>query len=124
MTTDIEALGQSWAHAELAGDTDALDRLLADDFIAIGPRGMLLDKTFWLNRYIKRELEHDSFEWADVRVRRYGEAAIAVGRQTLSGRRFGETFTGRWRTQQVWVNQAGNWRLAALQLCPLADEFL
>ena len=36
-----------WAAAEQAGDTSALEMLLADGFMAIGPLGFILPKQAW-----------------------------------------------------------------------------
>jgi ketosteroid isomerase-like protein len=45
VTDQILELGRRWADAERAGDADALEQLLADDFLLVGPLGFMLDKT-------------------------------------------------------------------------------
>jgi hypothetical protein len=44
----LERLGEEWAAAELRGDTVALDRILAEDFVAVGPRGFVEEQGRWL----------------------------------------------------------------------------
>jgi hypothetical protein len=68
--------------AERTGDADALTQLLADDFVLVGPLGFMLDKQQYLGSRRSGDLKHESFDWADVRVRIYGESAVAVGTQT------------------------------------------
>ncbi|WP_326807984.1 nuclear transport factor 2 family protein [Streptomyces sp. NBC_01775] len=58
------------------------DALLTEDFQAVGPRGFLLDKRQWLERYGSEALVHDAFDWQDVRIRRYADGAVVLGVQT------------------------------------------
>lgn len=82
---DVAELGQEWAAAERRGDAQTLDRLLAADFVGIGPFGFVLTKEQWLVRYTGGALRYDAFALEEVRVRAYGDAAIATGRQTQAG---------------------------------------
>lgn len=118
---DVEELGQEWAAAELRGDTAALERLLADDFVGIGPRSFMLTKEQWLARYASGDLQYDSFTWDDVRVRVYGDAAIATGRQAQTGTYRGSDITAQFRATLVFVRPSGRWLLAGLQLSPIGE---
>ena len=49
--TNVLDLVTSWAKAEEANDAAALDRLLAGDFVGVGPLGFVLDRDQWLARF-------------------------------------------------------------------------
>jgi ketosteroid isomerase-like protein len=115
----LEDLSHDRAAAELRGDTAFLERTLADDFIAIGPRGFMLTKEQWLERHRTGDLRYQSFTWDEVAVRVYGDAAIVTGRETTQATYKGQTIQGQFRTSLVFVQQDGDWRLAGLQLSPI-----
>jgi ketosteroid isomerase-like protein len=110
----VPDLGQQWAAAERTADTQALSRLLTDDFVAVGPAGFVLDKEQWLARYDSGDLRHDAFSWTPETVRDHGPStAIVVGVQEQSSRHQGRDVSGRFRVTQVLV---GHGRIAALHL--------
>jgi len=113
-------LGQRWAAAERAGDADALAPLLADDFLLVGPLGFMLDKTQYLGSRRSGDLRHESLEWADVRVRIYGEAAVAVGTQTQRSTFQGHDASGRFRVTQILVQRGDHWTVVGLHYSPIA----
>jgi hypothetical protein len=47
-TTDVPDLVESWAAAEQGSDVEALDRLLAGDFVGVGLVGFVLGRDQWL----------------------------------------------------------------------------
>ena len=59
------AVLEAWAAAEPAGDASALARLLAADFVAVGPLGFLLTKAEWMERYASGDLRYDAFAWEE-----------------------------------------------------------
>ncbi len=82
----LEKLGEHWAAAERRGDTEFLACVLANDFVAVGPRGFMLTKERWLSRHDSENLVCESFDWDEVRVRIYGCTAVMTGRETAKGR--------------------------------------
>jgi ketosteroid isomerase-like protein len=118
-TADLEELAQAWAAAELRGDAAALDRILADDFVGIGPRGFLVTKAQWLARFGAGGLRYDTFVFDELRVRFHGEAAIVTGRQTQTGSFQRQDVQAQLRAMLVFVRQRGAWQLAGLQLSPI-----
>src|SRR3712207_1616011 len=64
MTRDqIRELGQRWADAERRGDADALDALLSDDFVIVGPLGFVLDRQQYLEPRRSGVLRLEAHSW-------------------------------------------------------------
>src|SRR5258706_12817928 len=78
---EVLRLADTWATAELRGDTAFLERTLSDDFIGIGPLGFMLTKQEWLARHRSGGLKHESLNLDEGNVRGYKEAAVFTGRQ-------------------------------------------
>ena len=122
-TGQLAKLVEDWAAAELHGDTTFLGRVLADDFVGVGPRGFMLTKEQWIARHEAGNLKYESFGLDEVEVRAYGDAAVAVCRQSAEG--VYEDENGRYdlheqfRATLVLVKQRGRWLLAGLQLSPI-----
>ena len=121
VTDQVLELGQRWAAAERAGDADALEPLLTDDFLLVGPLGFMLDKTQYLGSRRSADLRHESLAWEDVRVRGYGDAAVAVGSQTQRTTFQGRDASGRFRVTQVAIRKEDRWILAGLHYSPIAQ---
>ena len=119
-TEELSDLANDWAAAELDGDTASLKEILADDFVGVGPRGFSLTREQCIARHEAENLKYGSFGLDEAEVRTYGDAAIAVCRQTAAGVYEDENgrydIDERFRATLVFVRQEGNWRLAGLQL--------
>jgi ketosteroid isomerase-like protein len=114
-------LGRRWAEAERTGNVDALGSLLADDFLLVGPLGFMLDKEQYLGSRRSGDLKHDSLVWEDVRVRVYGEAALAVGAQTQRSTYQGRDASGRFRVTQAAIRQGNRWTIVGLHYSPITQ---
>ena len=78
---EIARLADAWLTAELRGDTAFLERTLADDFIGIGPLGFMLSRQEGIARHRSGDLQYESFNMDEVKVRVYNDAAVLTGRQ-------------------------------------------
>ncbi len=113
--TDVLDLVGRWAEAEQDNDAGRLERLLADDFVGVGPLGFVLDRGQWLARF-GNGLENRAFAVEDRQVRDYGDAAVVVGvlaQETSFG---GRDNSGRFRLTLVAVRPADRWLLAGLHI--------
>ena len=122
--TEQEVLRQAdaWTNAELRGDTTFLERILADDYIGIGPLGFMLTKQEWIARHQAGDLKYTVHTLDEVKVRVYNEAAILIGRLTQEATYRGNPVNAQLRTTLVFVHQQGQWRLASLQLSAIGQQ--
>ncbi len=119
---EILDLGQRWAEAERNMDFIALEPLLAEDFVGVGPLGFVLNRTQWIERYRSGSLRNTAFTFEDVSVRSYNDAAIAVGVQAQNTNYQGHDSSGRYRVTQVYVKQGVGWKIASIHLSgPMPD---
>jgi hypothetical protein len=117
---NILELQQAFDDAELGGDASRLDALLADDFLSIGEQGYQLGKREWIDRH--RDFRYLSIETSEVDVRHYDKTAIVRCAQRCRATWRGEEMALAVRLSQVWIQQPGGWRLAAIQFSTLGSS--
>src|ERR687887_2467496 len=115
----VSDLVERWAVGERQGDVAPLDALLDPQFVGIGPRGFVLTREQWLERYRTGSLQNQAFAWEDVQVRDYSDAAVAVGVQAQQTTYQGHDSSGRFRGTLVTVRKDGRWLIAGVHLSPL-----
>ena len=118
---EVAQLVDTWATAELRGDTAFLEQCLADDFVGIGPLGFLLSKHEWLARHQGGGMKYDVHSLDESRVRVYPEAAIVIGRLTQQATYQGNPMNVQMRTTLVFVRQQEQWQLAGLHFCNIGQ---
>jgi ketosteroid isomerase-like protein len=114
-TTDVLDLVGRWTTAEQDNDAEALDKLLASDFVGVGPLGFVLDRDQWLARF-GNGLENRAFAVEDAQVRDYGAAAVVVGVLAQQTSFQGRDNSGRFRLTLVAVRPADRWLLAGAHI--------
>jgi uncharacterized protein (TIGR02246 family) len=118
---DVLDLVQRWAEAERRNDSDLLDGLLAADFVAVGPRGFVLTRDQWLQRYRGGGLQNTSFEVKQPQVRDYGTAAVVVADQHQQTTHQGRDVSAQLRATVVAVRADDRWLVAGVHLSPIAS---
>jgi ketosteroid isomerase-like protein len=117
---EIRELGRRVAEAEQRGDVPALESMILDDFTLVGPRGFVLERAQWLAGFRPGALQIQSLTWDDVRVRGYGDTAVAIGVRTQEATYQGDPAGGRFRGTQIAARRDGRWLLAGVHLSPMA----
>lgn len=109
-------------HAQITADAVALRRIYADDFLGIGPTGVVRNKSEVIADFTSHALTYQSIVTAEVRVRVYGNTAVETGRSTMVGQDKGKTVPGENRVTRVWVMKGGTWQLVANHYSPMATH--
>ena len=109
----VQQQDQERIRAQITADTVALRRIYADDFLGIGPTGVMRNKGEVIADFTSHALTYQSIITADVRVRVYGSTAVETGRSTMVGQDRGKPVPRDNRFTRVWVMTAGRWQLVA-----------
>jgi len=103
---------RQWAESVATGDTSAIERILADDFIGVDPQGHLYAKQQMIDETRNAPKYFVSNRLNDVKVRFYGNTAIAQGSETWE-KRSGER--GRFVWTDTWLRRNGRWQIVAAE---------
>ena len=103
---------RQWAESVATGDTSAIERILADDFVGVDPKGVLYTKQQMVDETHNAPKYFVSNRLNDVKVRFYGDIAIAQGSETWE-RRTGER--GRFVWTDTWIRRKGSWQIVAAE---------
>jgi ketosteroid isomerase-like protein len=108
--------------ALLAADADALDQLLAQDFLIVDVvRGGVTSRETFIAAVRDGIAAFSAIEVAERTTRGYGDAAVIVGRTTMHGAIAGEPFVVESRYTHVVVADGEGWRLASAQGTRIAE---
>jgi ketosteroid isomerase-like protein len=109
----VQQQDQERIRAQITADTIALRRIYADDFLGIGPTGVVRNKAAVIADFAAHALTYQSITTTDVRVRVYGNTAVETGRSTMVGQDKGKGVPRENRFTRVWVMKDGRWQLVA-----------
>ena len=103
---------RQWAESVATGDTSAIERILADDFIGVDPKGRLYTKQEMIDETRNAPKYFVSNRLNEVKVRFYGSTAIVQGSETWE-KRSGER--GRFVWTDTWLRRNGRWQIVAAE---------
>ena len=118
----VQQQDQQRIHAQITADTLALRRIYADDFLGIGPTGVVRNKAEVIADFTSHALTYQSITTTEVRVRVYGNTAVETGRSTMVGQDRGKTVPSQNRFTRVWVMTGRRWQLVANHYSLMAPE--
>ena len=116
MEQELLKLEDAFAGAVANNDVEALDGLLADDWIIVDPDGGIIDKARFLGVIKSGALSHEMMESADLRVRLYENTAVVTALTTSKGKFMGQDFASCERATDIFVKQADRWQCVFTQL--------
>jgi ketosteroid isomerase-like protein len=99
---EILAIEEEWRKAQLAGDFDTMDRLLADDYFGISMSGQPNDKMQQIERMRDRTFVMTRIDLSDVKIKLEGRVAIVTSKAHIEGRNEGASITGTYRYTRIY----------------------
>jgi ketosteroid isomerase-like protein len=116
MEEELLRLENEFARAVASNDADALDKLLADDWIIVEPDGGIIDKARFLGVIRSGALSHESMEFKEPRIRVYGNTALVTALTMSKGKFMEQDFSSCELATDIFVKQANCWQCVFTQL--------
>jgi Domain of unknown function (DUF4440) len=110
--SDVQSAANGWTQAAVKQDTAGLQRFLASDLQYAHAGGQTQTKEQYVAAVTKGPARYESFTFSDVNVKFYGKAAVLTG--FVDVKMVGQD-NFRVRTLQVYVENDGQWQMAAHQ---------
>jgi ketosteroid isomerase-like protein len=110
---EITALENAWAEATVKHDVLWFERNIADGFVMTDEDGVMTDKPAIL-QWVKGKLNnYSSFSHENLKVKVYGDTAIATGIASIKGTFKGKDATGKYPWTDTFVKVGGKWQCVA-----------
>lgn len=110
---ELVQLERDFAQAALHSDVDMMDRYTAADFVGIDGNGREITKAQILARFHAPQGEIASLRHDDIKVRVFGDSAVATARTVVKGKAAGQDFAGEYPYMRVWIKRDGRWQAVA-----------
>lgn len=119
LKAEVEQLTAQWRTAQLAGDTAAMDRMLAEDYVGMTMQGQVTTKAQQLRRMAERRTVLRKLDLSDIRVRLVGDAAVVTMRARVVGKGATGVVDGHFRCRQIFRQLPdGRWAMTNFEVGP------
>lgn|SRR4029450_5288675 len=100
-------------------DVAGFASIMADDAVFTGPDGAFQTKAQLIADVKAGELVIESTNMSDLKVRVFGDSAVATYATTDKGKYKGRDISGRYRWTDTFVRRGGKWQIVAGQGTPI-----
>ena len=124
MTSEQELLKveKEFAKAIVKNDLEGIERLVAVDWIIVGPDGEIVERARFFEVIKSGAMTHDAMESEDFRIRVYGDSAVVTGITRTKGKFMGQEFSTKERATDVFVKRDGRWQCVLTHLTRLSKK--
>ena len=110
-------LEEEWHNGYVRHDPTPLERILADEFIAISGNGQSHNKTQTIEGLKADQATYEYSTPYDMDFRFYGDTIVVIGRTKEKGKaQNGTEFIAEYRWTDVFVKKNGRWQCVAAQV--------
>jgi ketosteroid isomerase-like protein len=113
---EIDRLEDQWRDAVMKSNTAQMDKLLADDYLAITASGTLQTKDQALANLRAGRVRFKTLDISDRKVRFYGTTALVTSLAEVQGTTGEGEIAGSYRYTRVYVRDTqGSWRIVSFE---------
>ena len=109
----ITKLERDWADVTVKGDLAATGRIVADDWIGTSWNGETQPKAQIMEELKTGAYKPSSINVDNIKVRTFGDVAVATLTQTEKSQYKGKDSSGRYLYTDVWVKRNGKWQVVS-----------
>jgi len=115
----LRQMNDEWIKALVRRDGETLKRIMAEDFLFAYPLEGA-DRDEFVGDVVSGELVVEHLNRENVQVRVWGNAAVLTGHDSAKWFYKGREFSGHYKIVHVYAYRDDEWRLVALQACPIS----
>ena len=112
----LQKMERQWAAAAVKGDAGPLQAMTVEDWTLTNPVGQIVPKSVLVEKIKDGSLKIESLDYANMKVRTYGDTGIVTGRMTIKASWDGSDVGGEYAFTDTFVKQAGKWQEVASQV--------
>ena len=114
---ELIKLEEEWHNAYVKRDATPLERILADEYIAVGGSGRSISKVQAVEGLKNDTTTYEYSTPYDMDFRFYDDAVVVIGRTKEKGKsQDGTEFSVEYRWTDVFVKRQGRWQCVAAQV--------
>ena len=110
---ELERLEREWNAAHIRGDSQALNRLWAEDLEVAVPKMPVMKKAELIKFVDSGRMKFERYETSDLTFRIYRESAVVTGRLQRNRKINGRTVEDDWRFTKVYQRTIDGWRVVS-----------
>jgi ketosteroid isomerase-like protein len=114
--TKIIALENLWNQIQIAHDSDAMGKMLDDDFVLTDFDGSVLNKAQFLVTIRDKSNQLTLETTQDMKLHRHGETVVVIGATHEKGTLKGKPYEHHGRFTDTWIKRDSQWLCIASQL--------
>jgi ketosteroid isomerase-like protein len=118
----VASLSKQFREAAVKGDTKAMDAILADDWMSIGPDGEVVSKAQNTRGFKDGNIDFEAMDPSEVKVRVYGDAAVVTSRVHVKLKVKGEKVDTHVRVSEFYAKPGGKWQCVSTQVTNIAGQ--
>lgn len=112
-SSKVIAMENAWNQAELHNDANAVELLLADNFVMTTAEGMQYNKAQVVASVRDTSYKPDALQSSDMTLHSAGNTVVVTGNYYEKGTEKGKPWERRGRFTDTWVLSGGRWQCLA-----------